>query len=341
MKKIILTSIFCVLLFSTYAQKNLSVQIHSENKIIWKEESVLDDILKSAYRQEILDIENRLLEIFKDKFKQLTGRSTRAEYITIGRTPIFTVESDGDQTWINTLVYFNSAGLRVTTPDVAFGIGVDREADPTIGVEFSISGATPVFQDKTLSSIRFLSTQWNIEFKLTSYSGDKLTFKGALEKPEIEQWLKYSLPRDFTALFYTVNFEQTLNDYLGEKIKNNKQLRLENDIDNDENLKVSKQAENELVFRHLYTSTGISKRSAKQDASVVIEEHKYTPVVTETQKPVEANKVITTSTAPAKPIPTTSTPDPNKGPSSTKYPPKTTTSPGGIISSPKIPKKNW
>jgi hypothetical protein len=344
MKQFILAAIFCLQLLNASSQNDIIVKLNSENKLLWKEEVVLADQLTAKYREEILNIEAKILQVFKKEFAELTERSTRAESVSWSPNPVFSIEQNTKATSLKTAMYYNSISFRVTTPDIAFGIGADRSMDPSITIEFVVIGKIPIHQDKTLQSIKVLHPSWSVDFKLSGFEGDKVRFKGSLDKTEIEQWLTYNLPYHFSTVFMAFNFDDILNSYINENIRNNKKLRMEIDIDNDENLEVLKHGENELVFQHRYSSAGILKRGSKKDASVITEEHTYTPAKTESEKPVDANLPANSANPASKNPPSstsTSPGDMNKGPLSTKQPPpkvpsnKGTKSPGGIIQNPK------
>jgi hypothetical protein len=288
-------------------------------------------------------LEKELLEVVKTQFNQLTERTTRDENFKLGG-PVFSVEQDNDKTAIGVAIYFSGFSLHVTTPDLAFGMGMSRDDDPYIGVSVVIKGRIPVYQNKTLESIRFLSTQWSLDYKIDSYKGDKITFKNSLKKPEIEQWVNYQLPLQSLTVLNSLNFENLLNAYLNEKVKSNKALRMEIDLDNDDNIEVNQRGQEILVFQHRYSSAGILKRSAGKDASVITEEQHVKPAVPPTDKPGDI-KDGPNSTKPVSTVPTTSTSNSpggvNTGPSSTKNPstvPKSS-KPGGINNSPSLPKK--
>lgn len=321
MKLLLIVMLFLTCQPFTSAQVNL--RISSANKTIWNEQGMLERLAFDKYREKVLMLQTNIQEVVKNEIKSLVSNATRNETVKLGVYPFNGTLSEYEgKIRFDFKLPYNSVEFRVTTPDVIFGIGRDRENDPSVTIVYDLLVSVPIEQNGTSSSISFLRPEW--KFKIRSYHFNKYD-EGSVEKLKIQTWITgNNMAAAFRKVYYAMDdLTDRFNDHINQKIKNNPALLKEMAVDETSDLEVKISNGSNLVFEHKHSQAGIVKRMSTEDASILKEEMKLTQ---------SNNSTVPVSTSPGKA---------KNGPASTNVPSSipTSTSPAGATKGPGVIQK--
>lgn len=321
--KLLIVTLFLTCQFFTSAQVNL--RISSANKPIWNEQGMLERLAFDKYREKVLMLQTNIREVVKNEIKSLVGNATRNEIVKLGIYPFIGTLSDYEgKIRFDFNLPYNSVEFRVTTPDVIFGIGRDRDNDPSVTIVYDLLVSVPIEQKGTSSSITFLRPEWI--FKIRSYHFNKYD-EGSVEKLKIQTWIEgNNMSAALRKVYYAMDdLTDKFNDHITQKIKNNTALLKEMSVDETTDLEVKIGNGSNLVFEHKHSQAGMSKRRVTEDISELNDGLKSTQT---------NNSTVPVSTSPGKgknapgaahiptTIPTSTSPaGGSKGPKVTQKPP--------------------
>lgn len=274
------------------AQDNSTgVQILSESKEIFREGEMLKQSADNVYLSRVDLLKEKLVSEIKKDIKSLTDQNSRAEKIVLGITTSDSLIEKKGKLFLRYTIPGNSIDFKVTTKDLAFGVGLDRGLDPSIHLRFYVTADFLLQQSGTVESIKFLNPVWDVH--ITECYANKLS-ELSVSALDLKMWGNM-LETTFNPVYVNLNdISIRLNEYIENTVKANPALKKEFELDESRQLLAKMDnANNNLVFVHNFSKTGIVKRTATTNASTVEQQAKSIPVVPGTSTSASgANKKV-------------------------------------------------
>jgi hypothetical protein len=271
-KKIVIILSFSILYLHNYVRgqvalgESIGIRIMSESKEIFKEKDMLKQKADEVYFAQLEVIKGKVTEQIKKSIKSLTDQNARAELIEPSVYTSLTFFEKNGKIFGNYNMSHSQIHFKVTTPDIAFGIGVGKYNDPSIRISYDVNGSFELVQSGTVESIKFMNPKWNVE--ITHYSGYNLQVL-SIDKLDLEIWAEAMLGTSLMPAYLGLNeISNLLNTYLTTAVKNNPVLLKELELDGNNQMIVKLDDEQKnLLFVHNYSKAGMVKRTNSQNAS--------------------------------------------------------------------------
>lgn len=259
--------------FPGMAQPISGVKIVSGSTTIYSDPKVFERIGDELYLRHYEAYAQKVMEEFKSQVRGVTGQTTREESFNLSIHPYWEFTEDNGRVLLKYNLGYNSINFRLTTADIAFGIGTGRGADPEYWLSWNMAFVYEVTSNGVLD-------QLNITFDGVEIKNQKLNDASFVDfvvinvyngsygtKTDFESWYKLS----FGNFLYKVTANAALGikdgfqNYFNEKIKMNVALLEENRLDGTEVLNVKLNIPSRtLIFEHPYSPTGIVARTATE-----------------------------------------------------------------------------
>lgn len=265
--------LFCA---SARAQNyDITLILKSEHKQLFSESGMINDILISKYNSKLIELNRGIADVVRNVVKEMTGQTMHADKIAHSTRPYFKLINSDNKIYLSFYFTSNNISFKVTTPDIAYGIGVGEYNDPTVSIHFDVRADFELKQGSSIEMIKFIRPVWSIKGRSLKASNLQ---KLSLEKDELDQWYKYSMSYYFKPVYNALfDVKDDLNKYLQEVLKN-PELQMEFEIDGNRQVKViADESASRLIFQHHYSKDGIVKRSVKKNADALTGKKVSTP----------------------------------------------------------------
>lgn len=281
---------------SVKSQKNITLVLKSEHKQLYHESGIFNDILVGEFKSKVIELNKGIADVIRKEIKDMTGQTIHADKITHSIFPYVRLTNSGEKIFLSFFAPSNHIYFKVTTPDIAYGVGIGKYNDPAVSITYDVCADFELKQGSSIEMIKFISPVWTV--KGTRLKASNLQ-KHSLEKDELDIWYKYTMGFSFKPVYNALyDVKDELNKYIQEVLKN-PELQKEFEIDENRQIEVIAEEKNfRLVFQHKYSETGIVKRSVNKNADVLIDSkvtnRSTTPVSNSPSKLKKKNQVMNT-----------------------------------------------
>ncbi len=283
---------------SVKSQKNdITLVIKSEHKQLFQESGMINDILVSEFKSKIIDLNKGIADAIRKDIKDMSGQAMHADRITHSIYPYVRLTNSGDKIFLSFFATSNHINFKVTTPDIAYGVGIGEYNDPAVSISYDVRADFELKQGSSSEMIKFISPVWSV--KGTRLKASNLQ-KFSLEKDELDQWYNYTMGFSFKPVYNALfDVKDELNKYIQEVLKN-PELQKEFEIAENRQLEViAEENSSRLVFQHKFSETGYVKRTTNKKADVLVENkvtnRSTTPVSNSPGDVKKKNQVMNTS----------------------------------------------
>lgn len=285
-------------LISLAQDQRPGIKIVSGSKVIYSDPEGLENIMDEIYLRNYEDFSNKALSEFKIQVKNAVGQATRSENYNLDTSPYLEVGEGKDKVLLKYNLIFNQVQYRVTTPDIAFGIGAGRSNDPSFDLRWDMSFVYELSSNGNLEQLKVNFK--HIELRNQIFNEDRImkiviidAINGALlTVDDMYDWMFFGFQNylfKITAAM-ALSLKDGLQQYLDLNVRSNAALLEENNIDgtNDLNLKFEMNS-NSVVFEHPYSPAGYTARVSKE--SIEANEQLSIPVSSSIPASTDATKI--------------------------------------------------